>query len=1170
MLVTFVSQCEKKALKRTRRILDAFANRIGSNVWQTAITEEGLMTVKRLLRQSATRSTAVSCHRVRTRQRTELVWIVGNKRKFNEVGFVAVNSTKRNILHSEWENDWTYASSIQIIATLAALLHDIGKSTKGFQNKLNTGSKTGDPYRHEWISLKLFSLMIQGCTTDSEWLNRFINLSEWLTNEDIEKQISQLNPDTSVIGNMPPLAQWVAWLIVTHHRLPPLTEVFISSKSIIRAKENSDNIDLTTTLFQFYDRLTPTDYWVKNPRSIDEMTAKQLASFWQFNNLVIHSTEWQKTLKRWSKKALNDPTLSSITEYHQQNSLPISDTILMQLSRLCLMVGDHNYSSLKTDDPRCIKVKETFSNLAANTDRSKEQPVIKQTLEEHLIGVSSFTAHFARILPIVASEMPRLANHDPFAKPTGKDRFKWQNKAFKLANELRDASTEHGFFGVNMASTGAGKTIGNARIMYGLADPKKGARFTIALGLRVLTLQTGLSFRENLGLKGDQLAILVGGSAHKKLFEMSHDAKTGDLDKITNEVDSHYDSQAFGSESSEDLIDEFIDSDIDYADYDDLNLGTVVASPKARDLLFAPIVTCTVDHIIQASENKRGGKHIAPLLRLLSSDLILDEPDDFDQADLPALSRLMHLAGLMGTRVLLSSATLTPDLVTGLFEAYLTGRELFNNSQNKPSPKVVCAWFDENEKSMISQQCGEIDDFYQAHNSFSQKRASYLAKQPIRRKAEILPLSLSYSKSNEDTFYNKLAQSLVDGAIKLHNQHHITDDQLSAQVSAQKVSIGLIRIANINNINAIAKQLLITPDIKTPVSVPSDTMIHVTVYHAKQLLLLRNSLENKLDRILNRNDGVTPITHKEVAKVLAQHSGNSAITNHIFIVLATPVAEVGRDHDYDWAIVEPSSMRSIIQLAGRIWRHRPDKIANSPNMLLIQYNLNHYKRRHKGALVFTRPGFETANIQPEHYDLNGIIPDEQLAHIDARPRIINTLDDIDSHKNTKAKSLSELEHRVMRQLLNNPALNYVNAYWDGEADSHRAHTHLQQITPFRAGTTQEDWLLIPRMVHDHEDTDYPSEGLDAYYSEEVFGKGLHLASPHNKEVEVIDIEFTNPSIRPWIMTSIEQELKHLQHKQPDKSLRSLAITYLSASLEKSSINQSRGWAYHPLFGFMRQ
>ena len=99
-----------------------------------------------------------------------------------------VNSSKRNILHSEWENDWTYISSIRIMATLAALLHDIGKSTTGFQEKLIKGSKSGDPYRHEWISLKLFSLIIQDCKTDHDWLNRLVNLSNWLSSNDVEKK----------------------------------------------------------------------------------------------------------------------------------------------------------------------------------------------------------------------------------------------------------------------------------------------------------------------------------------------------------------------------------------------------------------------------------------------------------------------------------------------------------------------------------------------------------------------------------------------------------------------------------------------------------------------------------------------------------------------------------------------------------------------------------------------------------------------------------------------------------------------------------------------------------------------------------------------------------------------------------------------------------------------
>lgn len=69
MMVTFISQCEKNALKKTRRVLDAFANRIGDNTWQTVITEAGLNTVKKMLRQTASKSTAVSCHWWSRRQR---------------------------------------------------------------------------------------------------------------------------------------------------------------------------------------------------------------------------------------------------------------------------------------------------------------------------------------------------------------------------------------------------------------------------------------------------------------------------------------------------------------------------------------------------------------------------------------------------------------------------------------------------------------------------------------------------------------------------------------------------------------------------------------------------------------------------------------------------------------------------------------------------------------------------------------------------------------------------------------------------------------------------------------------------------------------------------------------------------------------------------------------
>lgn len=98
MMVTFVSQCEKKALNRSRRVLDAFANRIGDNAWQTVITEEGLIAVKTLLRKTATKNTAVACHWIRSRSRSELVWIVGNRDQFNSQGIVPVNSTTKELI----------------------------------------------------------------------------------------------------------------------------------------------------------------------------------------------------------------------------------------------------------------------------------------------------------------------------------------------------------------------------------------------------------------------------------------------------------------------------------------------------------------------------------------------------------------------------------------------------------------------------------------------------------------------------------------------------------------------------------------------------------------------------------------------------------------------------------------------------------------------------------------------------------------------------------------------------------------------------------------------------------------------------------------------------------------------------------------------------------------
>lgn len=175
MMVTFVSQCEKKALNRTRRVLDAFANRIGDNTWQTVITEEGLQAVRKLLRKTASKNTAVSCHWIRSRSRSDLLWVVGRRNAFSTEGYVPVNFTSKDfvmdLLSQETvgilANTKNQPLSQHLFAVgycaykiiqkmhvnkprlaeaafVAGILHDIGKAEPQFQSWLTKKLKVTD------------------------------------------------------------------------------------------------------------------------------------------------------------------------------------------------------------------------------------------------------------------------------------------------------------------------------------------------------------------------------------------------------------------------------------------------------------------------------------------------------------------------------------------------------------------------------------------------------------------------------------------------------------------------------------------------------------------------------------------------------------------------------------------------------------------------------------------------------------------------------------------------------------------------------------------------------------------------------------------------------------------------------------------------------------------
>lgn len=936
MQVLFIAQCNKRALQETRRILDHFAQRKGNRTWQTPITQAGLVTLRAVLRKSARRNTAVACHWIKSGGQTELLWIVGNMRQFDASGNIPTQTTQRDILRSQDENTWHSASAFSVLAGLAGLFHDFGKANTLFQEKLmGKGQRNFEAFRHEWVSLKLFQAFVGiDVQEDERWLNALHHIS---SHDEARlcsglKQVQDLNPFQS----LPPLAQCVAWLIVSHHRLP---------------KQHGIPSNMGKYASHSQLNLQESQYWLKGNFAVEwnasnhlnnDFSQADLERNWSLRQgTPLLSVTWRQKAQQLARRALQ----------HYKNLVTYStlaQPFTLHIARLSLMLADHYYSGC---EPMPQWQDTTYQGVFANTygrQTKRQQPRPRQQLDEHNLAVAHHAYLFAQSLPKIRHHLPAILRHPEFKKRSTQARFRWQDKAYDVACCLRLPSQKSGFFGVNMASTGCGKTLANARIMYGLADPKMGCRFNVALGLRTLTLQTADALRDKLKLGCDDLAVLIGSAAVEKLHRFAQEAQYEDN----------------GSESQQDFADHF------YLKYDgQLDDGPLKqwlkSNAKLHKLVSAPITVSTIDHLISATEATRGGRQIAPMLRLLTSDLILDEPDDFGLDDLPAICRLVNWAGLLGSRVLISSATLPPGFLRALFEAYQHGRMHYNRSQgNDTTVDVSCAWFDE--FSTDYAQVSTLEAYKNQHQTYIEKRRAKLdaCKMPIRQ-AKLLACPREQF-STEDAVH-VMAQLFHQQLHALHAHHYQQAPQ------QKKISIGLIRMANIEPLIQVARQMLsFTPQ--------DGYRLHYCIYHSQHPLAMRSHIEQKLDQALQRHDPERILQQPEIAKAVK----NGREENQVFIVLATAVAEVGRDHDYDWALVEPSSMRSIIQLAGRVQRHR-NKVPEHENIVILSRNLK--ALQHK-KICFNKPGFEQQDDLYKFHDLTDMLVQSDYQPITANPRFI--------------------------------------------------------------------------------------------------------------------------------------------------------------------------------------
>jgi CRISPR-associated endonuclease/helicase Cas3 len=1124
--VLLISQCNKRALTETRRILDQFAERRGDRTWQTAITQAGLDTLRKMLRKTARKNTAVACHWIRGLDHSNLLWTVGDSNAFNDQGAVPTHTSSRNILREQDQNDWHHGELIPLLTDLAGLLHDLGKAIQAFQMRLDGRLSGRNLIRHEWVSLRLFEAFV-GSDDDATWLARLMaptesDVASWLGSRLQQDGLKAIC--TSPFGNLShaPLAKALAWLVVTHHRLPVLpfgqqfTDSFISGAlNQITCSWNEDEI--------------------KNA------TAETLKPYWTFpHGLPVTNPEWQHRAARVAKKLQRHAGVPS--------AAVMSNPFVLHLSRLSLMLADHHYSRLEVGadgkpDAERVKVAQP-SKLLANT-RAGNQP--NQSLDEHLVGVAQHGAEVARFLPRFEQHLPRLGKHRLLKQRATNERFRWQDKAADLAGSVRVRSEQNGAFIVNMASTGCGKTLANAKLMYALADSGVGMRCAFAMGLRTLTLQTGKAFRDLLGLDDEDLAIRVGGAANRALFE-------------------HFEAQAeaTGSASQQALLDE--DAHVMYEGQQDSHpmLRRAIIDPAVRALITAPILVCTIDHLTPATESQRGGRQIAPMLRLMSGDLVLDEPDDFDLSDLPALTRLVHWAGLLGARVLLSSATLPPALIRGLFEAYRNGRSHFQaNRSERPGsaqglPNVCCLWVDEFKQSHAD--CANAETFEREHHNFAQRRADALTQQSTvpRRRVCLAPLE-SLPNSAADAA-KTFAALVLQSAVELHKSHHSID-----QKTGKRVSFGLVRMANIEPLHDVALALF-------QQGAANGQRLHLCVYHSRFPLLIRSAIERQLDTALNRHQPEAVFSLPDIRARL----DSSNEPDQLFIVLGSPVTEVGRDHDYDWAVVEPSSMRSLIQLCGRVRRHRAGD-CGVPNVHVFTTNLRNFSQ--PGLAAFCKPGFEQNGgaFRLANHDLRQLLLPANYEAIDARPRILEPTTTLQPQRRLVDLEHARMKFTMLPQLSTpppasgrlargpvvqpRPAFN-ASSWWKLAPADALLTGLIQQQQAFRAETGKNEVTLA--LLPDEND----EQALLHRVLEIKTGRRaekLYVEVDRAEHTALPDSLAQGERIQPWGVIDYISELTDLAEAL-GMSVRTCAERFGTVNVK----DYEEGWQSHPVLGFARR
>lgn len=121
-------------------------------------------------------------------------------------------------------------------------------------------------------------------------------------------------------------------------------------------------------------------------------------------------------------------------------------------------------------------------------------------------------------------------------------------------------------------------------------------------------------------------------------------------------------------------------------------------------------------------------------------------------------------------------------------------------------------------------------------------------------------------------------------------------------------------------------------------SFESNNTVKSICYHSKNMPFVLNIQEKELNDLLTRKDKNEIFNNKRVINAVSE-AKEKGISDIMFLVSTTSIEEVGRDHDFDYGITEPTLYRSIIQFSGRVKRHRVESVENE-NFLILDKTIN--------------------------------------------------------------------------------------------------------------------------------------------------------------------------------------------------------------------------------------